>query len=644
MPNGEEHTTTGRPGASSLLRGESSGAARLLVVSGLHMRRIQPAPALLFAFLCCWIGAPVGAQTTGLVPLTDLGPGYYNGFQGGLYPGGTNVAPPAHLAAALQMSAQVVPRDAAGNPDPNGFIVFIAIGMSNTTHEFAVFERNEDANPGRNARVVLMDTALGGQSAAEIIAPGASYWNVVQQRLTAAGLTAAQVQVAWLKEADAQPSDNFPVHAQVLRDELESIANNLNATFPNLRLCYLSSRTYGGYAQPGTLNPEPQAYESGFAVKWLIEDQINGDPGLNYGASPLPVLSPLLFWGPYLWADGTNPRSDGLTWLISDFENDHTHPSPAGEEKVAGLLSAFFAGEPTASSWWPVQPDAALVTVNARDDAYVSAASPGTNFGQAAQLLALGGASPVNTYLAFEAGPAGTVAALAKLSLRVIQSGGGRVSLVDDTTWSEGTIVYTGAPPIGPALVEMPQSSRDGTIAAQVTGSVNSDADGVLAFALTTPASSQTSYHSREAGQPPRLVLVVPSACLGTPDSDGDGHPDGCDCDPGDPGAFAAPGEMRGLRWVDGSTLAWDSAAAIAGTGTRYDVLAGDLAEVSLPYTGSGDVCLADDLAATGIADTTPSPPPGSGLFFLVRAANVCGQGPYRTSIGGEDRASTACP
>jgi hypothetical protein len=600
--------------------------------------------AALAAILCCRADAPATAQTTGLVPLTDLGPGFYKGFQGGLYPGGTNVPPAGHLAAAVQMSSSLVPRDAAGNPDPNGLIGFIAVGMSNTTHEFAVFERNEDANPLRNARVVLMDTALGGQSAAVIADPTAPYWNVMQQRLTAMGLTAAQVQVAWLKEADARPPDNFPVHARTLRDELESIANNLRAMFPNLALCYLSSRVYGGYAQPGTLNPEPQAYESGFAVKWLIEDQINGDPGLNYGGLPGPVLSPLLLWGPYLWADGTNPRSDGLTWLLADFESDHTHPSPAGEAKVASLLSAFFEAEATASSWWPAQPDAVLVSVDARDDAYVSAASPGTNFGHSAQLLAQGGASLVNSYLAFDTGAAGAVAALAKLSLRVIQSGGGRVSLVDDTTWSEATITYAGAPAVGPALVDMPQSSRDGTIASNVTGSVIGDGDGVLGFALTMPTSSQASYHSREAGQPPRLVLVVPSACLGSPDSDGDGHPDGCDCAPGDPQAFAVPGEVQRVRWPDGSTLAWDSAMATSGAGTLYDVLAGDLVEVGLAGAGPGDVCLADDLAATQITDATPAPSSGSGLFFLVRAVNACGQGPYRRSIGGGDRLSDACP
>src|SRR5216684_8510953 len=48
---------------------------------------------------------------TGLVPLTDLGKGTYKGEQGGLYPGGENVPPPAHAKAGLALSRQIVPLD-----------------------------------------------------------------------------------------------------------------------------------------------------------------------------------------------------------------------------------------------------------------------------------------------------------------------------------------------------------------------------------------------------------------------------------------------------------------------------------------------------------------------------------------------------
>lgn len=595
-----------------------------------------------------WVGvlfaAPAPAQTTGLVPLSDLGAETYQGYPGGLYPDGANAPPPAHASAALQASAQVVPRAPDGHPDPNGLIAMIAVGMSNTTHEFAVFERNADADPSRNARVVLMDTALGGQTAAILADPAASYWTVMQQRLAAMGLSSSQVQVAWLKEADASPPNDFPLHAQLLRDELKQIARNLHDKFPNLRLCYVSSRTYGGYAAPGSLNPEPQAYESGFAVKWLIEEQIGGDPTLNYGQLAGAVRAPLLLWGPYLWADGVNPRSDGLTWLVTDFENDHTHPSFAGEQKVAGLLAGFFAGEPSAASWWPAQSDAVLVVRDARGDAYVQSANPSANFGHAAQLLAQGGAQPVRSYASFDHASAGRPAILAKLSLRVAQAGGGTLSRVDDSSWSEEAITWDNAPPAAAPLVALPQSSRDGTIAANVTETVNADPDGVSSFALSVGGAAATGYISREGGQPPRLVLVVPRACAGSPDADGDRHSDGCDCAPADPTLFAAPGEVRNLRWPERATLTWSSSATSSGTATRYDVMGGDLAAVGFLGNAPDDVCLADDLADTQLADPLPDPAPHAGQFYLVRGDNACGAGRWETATGGADRLTLACP
>jgi hypothetical protein len=586
--------------------------------------------------------AAVHAQTTGLVPLTDLGAGSYEGFQGGLYPGGLNLPPATHFAAAMAKAREVVPRNALGVPDPQGAIVMIAVGMSNTTHEFGAFERNEDASPNRNARVVLMDTGLGGQTAAIIADPAAAYWTVMAQRLNAMGLTAAQVQVAWLKEADGHPPDDFPGHATALRNELELVVNNLHDKFPNLKLCYLSSRIYGGYAPAGSLNPEPQAYESGFSVKWLIGDQIASDPGLNHGQLPGPVRAPLLLWGPYLWADGTNPRSDGLTWQASDLEADHTHPSPAGEQKVAALLSSFFATEASAQPWWPAATDVGRIALAAFKDAHVSAASPSANFGAAATLLEQGGALPQVPYLGFDLAAVPRPVVAAKLSLRVLAAGGGRVFEAADTSWGETTITHVNAPGAGALLKNLPQSSRDGTIAADVTGNVNADPDGALTYLLSTTAEGLASYHSREAGAAPRLVLTVP--CASSADGDGDGRADPCDCASADPSAFAVPGEVRRLRWLDRATLAWDSASALAGAGTTYDVASGDLAAVAAVGSQPGDACIGSGIAATSIFDATPDPLAGEGRFYLARAVNACGTGRWETGSDGRDRAIAACP
>ena len=291
------------------------------------------------------------SQTTvGLTPLTELGVRVYKNYAGGLYPQGSNLAPPAHLAAGLSFATQILPRNSSGATDSiNGKIVLLSIGMSNATQEFSAFKSLADADVAKNPKLVIVDGAQGGQTAAIIADSTANFWSVIEQRLRHANVTRAQVQAAWVKEADAGPTRAFPVHAQILSSEMESIARILKAKYPNLKIAYWSSRIYAGYATT-SLNPEPFAYESGFAVKWLIEKQINGDTTLTFaGAKP---KAPWLAWGPYLWADGIKSRQDGLIWECRDFQADGTHPGLTGRTKVANLLLAFFKTEATATAWF----------------------------------------------------------------------------------------------------------------------------------------------------------------------------------------------------------------------------------------------------------------------------------------------------
>ncbi len=120
---------------------------------------------------------------------------------------------------------------------------------------------------------------------------------------------------------------------------------------PGGRIVLLSSRTYGGHATT-KLNPEPYAYESGFAVKWLIEEQIKGAPGLNADPAKGAISAPWLAWGPYLWTDGDQGRRDGLVWERQDVREDGTHPSDSGRQKVARLLQDFFHTDRLASRWF----------------------------------------------------------------------------------------------------------------------------------------------------------------------------------------------------------------------------------------------------------------------------------------------------
>jgi len=287
--------------------------------------------------------------SVGLTPLSDVSGAAYQGQPLGLYPGGTNFVPSAHLADGVSLARAVTAMDAQGRPSSSGRYAFVSIGMSNTTQEFSVFKPMADADPSKDPQLVIVDGAQGGQTATNWANPGCACWTELDRRITAAGLTNAQVATAWIKLADAAPSEGWPAHAQRLRDEQGVILEALASRFPNLRLAYFSSRIYAGYAT-SSLNPEPYSYQSAFAIRWLIESQVNGTALRYTGASR---TSPWIAWGPYLWADGLTPRSDGLTWACSDFSaDDGTHPATSGRQKVADRLLSFVKTDPTAREWF----------------------------------------------------------------------------------------------------------------------------------------------------------------------------------------------------------------------------------------------------------------------------------------------------
>jgi len=223
--------------------------------------------------------------------------------------------------------------------------------MSNCTQEFQRFVPKAMSDPERNPRVLVIDCAEGGQAADLIKDPNAAYWDTVASRLRGHGSSPAQVQAVWIKEANRRPKGPFPESADTLLWNLGSVVRNVKGVLPNVKLTYLTSRIYAGYATTD-LNPEPFAYESGFAVKWLIDAQIQGIDSLNYDPAHGSVQAPWLAWGPYLWADGLEPRSDGFTWPCADFAPDGTHPGTLGQELVADSLLAFFKTDETTAPWF----------------------------------------------------------------------------------------------------------------------------------------------------------------------------------------------------------------------------------------------------------------------------------------------------
>lgn len=360
------------------------------------------------------------------IPLTDLGPKAYKGFEGGLYPNGSNRVPAEHAAAGMRLAREVRPLDAEGRPHPNGKIVLTSIGMSNSADEFGLFMRVARTSPNvNNTNVVILNGAFGGfttcywESANG--APPCSmhsenqFDRVHNSVLWPAGVSEQQVQVVWILEANGGPGiqgcgknrfqpckplcdpqtkgcENDPLYTEALRYEaqLGRILRAAKIRWPNLRLAFLSSRIYAGYAKV-PISPEPFAYEYGFSVKWLIEAQIKQmqtgsvDPvagDLNYAKGEAPWIA----WGPYVWADGDSPRLDGLVWCNGqenapcqgrvEFQPDGTHPNALGQRKVADILKDFFLQSPFSSPWFEISKAAYAPHAASRGLLHASLVSP----------------------------------------------------------------------------------------------------------------------------------------------------------------------------------------------------------------------------------------------------------------------------
>jgi hypothetical protein len=313
---------------------------------------------------------PVSGPDTVERPLIDL-TGTYRGFRGGLYPNASNSIPSAHTTAGLARVKAIRPVDTNGNPIATGKYVLLSVGMSNTAQEFCggdmttgcaseTFMGQAAADPQVNkSTLVIVNGAQGGRDATNWTSSSMPTFDEVDRRLATLGLTPKQVQIVWLKQADAGPTKSLPdanADAYVLESRLGQIVRAIKVRYPNTQQVFLTSRTYAGYAT-STLNPEPFAYESGFAVKWVIQAQIDqmesgtivdtraGD--LNYNSA-----APWIAWGPYPWAAGMTARSDGLSWGRTDFGSDGTHPSTSGRAKVGALLLNFFKSSVMTKCWF----------------------------------------------------------------------------------------------------------------------------------------------------------------------------------------------------------------------------------------------------------------------------------------------------
>jgi subtilisin family serine protease len=128
------------------------------------------------------------------------------------------------------------------------------------------------------------------------------------------------------------------------------------------------------------------------------------------------------------------------------------------------------------------------------------------------------------------------------------------------------------------------------------------------------------------------------------PDGDGDGIANACDCAAADGGVYDAPPEVTGLSLAaDKATLTWASLSREAGTGTVYDVIAGDLDALRTSRTIAAAFCL-ESAGTSNASSDTQVLPPGTGRYYLIQARNTCGLSGFGADSNGTARVHSNCP
>jgi hypothetical protein len=105
-----------------------------------------------------------------------------------------------------------------------------------------------------------------------------------------------------------------------------------------------------------------------------------GDPDLCHGGQPgcADPRTPVVDWGVAMWANGTTPNGDGLSWVCDDFRaDDGQHPAAAGVAKVADRLIDFVTTDPVARTWFAGDPAPAVDCAGGSADAGPDGADAG---------------------------------------------------------------------------------------------------------------------------------------------------------------------------------------------------------------------------------------------------------------------------
>ena len=293
--------------------------------------------------------------TVARIPINDLGTGLYMGYTGGLYPGGANSPSGVYADDLYQISSSIVPLDTFGKASSNGKIAFMSLGASIGGKNMKALITKTKGNPLTNPKLLLMNGNEGGvyASLASTMNPDDPYWLHVSSVLKNNKSSYRQTQVIYLETDLGITTNKFPERPNAVKNSIEASAKTIKQKFPNAKVLYLLARTRtfnNHYNNGAAWNVEPCPYYFGWACKWAIEDQINGVPGTGYkGAN---VVSPIVTWGFYQWADSLPRKTDDFYWRYSETKDGLHSNDTNGQDTLATRFQNFLLSDVNARQWY----------------------------------------------------------------------------------------------------------------------------------------------------------------------------------------------------------------------------------------------------------------------------------------------------
>jgi len=242
------------------------------------------------------------------IPLNDPTTFFYEGTSSGLYPWGNSLIFNDYRANYITSSKAIKAMNQYGVVKKSGKVVILGLGGSNPSKMYESMKTSILAQYPFGKSLVMVNGAIGGKDLPDILNPDASYWTTVGRLLDSANVTPTQVQVIYCIQEDFVNQDTTFARALAIKESYLLLLDVIRLKYPNCKMFLVGDRGYNDYA---TLAKywEPTGYLNGWAAKFLVQEYVDG----------LLPQYPFVNWLDYYWANGTEPRWDGLTYNFSDF-------------------------------------------------------------------------------------------------------------------------------------------------------------------------------------------------------------------------------------------------------------------------------------------------------------------------------------